>query len=64
MWIREAWVKSTHMWSHRIVHGHVVVSEPEFHAHRIAIDTGASRTGRLTTLVVSAAAPRLLQITS
>jgi serine/threonine protein phosphatase 1 len=63
MWIREAFVKSTQVWSHRIVHGHVVVPEPEFHANRIAIDTGASRTGRLTTLVVSDAAPRLLQVT-
>jgi serine/threonine protein phosphatase 1 len=63
IWIREAFLKSSRVWSHRIVHGHVVVPEPEFHANRIAIDTGASRTGRLTTLVVSEAAPRLLQIT-
>jgi serine/threonine protein phosphatase 1 len=65
MWIREPFLKSSHLWSHRIVHGHVVVSEPQFHANRIAIDTGASRTGRLTALVVSEAeaAPRLLQVT-
>jgi len=63
MWIRERFLHSSHVWSHRIVHGHVVVPEPEFHANRIAIDTGASRTGRLTALVVSEAAPRLLQVT-
>jgi serine/threonine protein phosphatase 1 len=63
MWIREAFLKSAQVWSHRIVHGHVVVPEPEFHANRIAIDTGASRTGRLTALVVSDAAPRLLHVT-
>jgi serine/threonine protein phosphatase 1 len=64
MWIREPFLTSSHVWSHRIVHGHVVVPEPEFHANRIAIDTGASRTGRLTALVVSEAAPRLLQVTT
>jgi serine/threonine protein phosphatase 1 len=64
MWIREAFLKSSHVWSHRIVHGHVVVPEPEFHPHRISIDTGASRTGRLTTLVVSHGAPRLLHATA
>lgn len=64
MWIREPFLKSNHVWSHRIVHGHVVVPEPELHANRIAIDTGASRTGRLTTLVVTDAPPRLLQVTS
>jgi serine/threonine protein phosphatase 1 len=69
MWIREPFLKSAHVWSHRVVHGHVVVSEPQFHANRIAIDTGASRTGRLTALVVSEdseaseAEPRLLQVT-
>lgn len=63
MWIREPFLSSSHVWSHRIVHGHVVVPEPEFHANRIAIDTGASRTGRLTALVVSEAAPRLLHVT-
>jgi serine/threonine protein phosphatase 1 len=62
MWIRDPFLKSAHVWSHRIVHGHVVVPEPEFHANRIAIDTGASRTGRLTALVVSEAAPRLLHV--
>lgn len=64
MWIREPFLSSSHVWSHRIVHGHVVVAEPQFHANRIAIDTGASRTGRLTALVVSDAAPRLLQVQS
>ena len=63
MWIREPFLKSSHVWTHRIVHGHVVVPEPEFRPNRIAIDTGASRTGRLTALAVSEAPPRLLQVT-
>jgi serine/threonine protein phosphatase 1 len=64
MWIREPFLSDSHVWSHRVVHGHVVVPEPEFHANRIAIDTGASRSGRLTALVVSDAPPRLLQVTA
>jgi serine/threonine protein phosphatase 1 len=33
-----------------VVHGHTVVEEPSMHQGRIAIDTGAYRTGRLTAL--------------
>ena len=32
----------------RLVHGPVVVKDPEIHPDRIAIDTGAYATGRLT----------------
>jgi len=35
-----------------VVHGHTRVSEPEIRAARIAIDTGAFKTGRLTCLVL------------
>ena len=34
------------------VHGHTVVPAPQVHANRIAIDTGAYATGRLTALVI------------
>src|SRR5262249_14361213 len=61
MWIKEPFLISTREWPRRIVHGHVVVPEPVFRANRIDIDTGASRTGRLTCLVVSDGPLRVLQ---
>jgi serine/threonine protein phosphatase 1 len=61
MWIKEPFLSSTCEWSHRIVHGHVVGPEPVFRDNRIGIDTGASRFGCLTCLVVSDSEPRLLQ---
>ena len=35
-----------------VVHGHSIVDQPESHSNRIAIDTGAFATGRLTCLVL------------
>ena len=61
MWIKEPFLSSTREWSHRVVHGHVVGPEPVFRDNRIGIDTGASRFGRLTCLVVSDGPLRVLQ---
>ena len=61
MWIKEPFLSSTREWSHRVVHGHVLGPEPVFRENRIGIDTGASHFGRLTCLVVSDDAPRVLQ---
>jgi serine/threonine protein phosphatase 1 len=61
MWIKEPFQSSTRQWPRRIVHGHVVGPQPVFRANRIGIDTGASRSGRLTCLVLSDGAPRILQ---
>ena len=61
MWIKEPFLSSTCEWSHRVVHGHVVGPEPVFRDNRIGIDTGASRYGRLTCLVVADGPPRVLQ---
>jgi serine/threonine protein phosphatase 1 len=61
MWIKEPFLSSTREWSHRVIHGHVVGPEPVFRDNRIGIDTGASRFGCLTCLVVSDGPPRLLQ---
>jgi serine/threonine protein phosphatase 1 len=60
MWIKEPFLSSTRDWSRCIIRGHVVVPEPVFRAHRIGIDPGASRSGRLTCLIVSDG-PRVLQ---
>lgn len=42
-----------------VVHGHTQVRAPEFHANRIALDTGACRSGNLTCAVFEGAAVRL-----
>jgi serine/threonine protein phosphatase 1 len=60
MWIREPFLRSTEPCAKMVVHGHTVVSEPEIHPNRIAIDTGAYRTGHLTCLVLEGAGRRFL----
>lgn len=60
MWIREPFLGSPREWGFRVVHGHVIVEEPEFRSNRIGIDTGAYRSGRLTCLVIDAAGERLI----
>lgn len=60
MWIREPFLSADTAWPFRVVHGHVIVPEPEFRPNRIGIDTGAYQSGRLTCLVVDAGGTRLL----
>lgn len=60
MWIRDPFLKSDRDWGVTVVHGHVIVGEPEFKPNRIAIDTGAYKSGRLTCLVASAGEPRVI----
>lgn len=49
MWIGREFLESQDDHPAVIVHGHSIVSEgPEFHGNRIAIDTGAYRSGQLT----------------
>jgi serine/threonine protein phosphatase 1 len=60
MWIREPFLSSGRDWGRIVVHGHVIVEEPQLRPNRIGIDTGAYRSGRLTCLVATAGAPRLL----
>ncbi|MBK1670868.1 hypothetical protein CKO28_22895 [Rhodovibrio sodomensis] len=43
------------------VHGHTVVNRPQVHDNRIAVDTGAYATGRLTALVIDGAEIAFLQ---
>lgn len=61
MWIREPFLSSNEDWGVRVVHGHVIVSEPEFRFNRVGIDTGAYKSGQLTCLVADANGTRLLQ---
>lgn len=47
-WIREPFLTSTQNHGCVVVHGHTVVENAEILPNRIALDTGAYRTGRLT----------------
>ena len=48
MWSRNLFIASTRNHGKLIVHGHTIVPRPEVRPNRIAIDTGAYATGRLT----------------
>ncbi|MBI3444234.1 MAG: serine/threonine protein phosphatase [Magnetospirillum sp.] len=60
MWMREPFLSSEEDHGKMVVHGHSIVPEPESRHNRIAIDTGAYRTGRLTCLVLDGAERRFL----
>ena len=55
LWIRESFLNSAAAHGAIIVHGHTPVGEPEVQANRIAIDSGAVATGRLTCVVLAGA---------
>jgi serine/threonine protein phosphatase 1 len=60
IWIREGFLDSTADFGFKVVHGHTIVPEVEHHRNRIAIDTGAVRTGRLSCLLLEGDAVALL----
>ncbi len=60
LWIRDQFLAHTGDYGKIVVHGHTVVDRPEIYANRIAIDTGACWTGRLTCLVLQASSMRFL----
>lgn len=47
-WIRSEFTGSDHDHGCIVVHGHTIVREPELRSNRIAVDTGAYRSGKLT----------------
>jgi len=59
-WIRAPFLQSGADHGVLVVHGHTVVGDPEVHPNRIAIDTGASATGRLTALCLDGRERRFL----
>ncbi len=59
-WIREEFLASHKIYEKMIVHGHSVVTEPEFWVNRISIDTGAYTSGKLTCLVLENETRRIL----
>ena len=60
-WIRERFLKHEDPFSHVVVHGHTIFEDVQHREHRIGIDTGAFRTGRLTALVLEGSSRRTIQ---
>ncbi len=61
VWIRRRFLNSRANHGRIVVHGHSITSAPEVYPNRIGIDTGASRSGVLTCLVLSGTSQRFLQ---
>lgn len=51
-WIRDRFLRHASPFSHVVVHGHTIFDTVANLDHRIGVDTGAFRTGRLTALVL------------
>jgi serine/threonine protein phosphatase 1 len=60
LWIRDAFLESSEDHGHVVVHGHTVVDRPQIHGNRIAVDTGAYATGRLSAVVLHGSEKRFL----
>lgn len=60
LWIRSPFLDATQSHEKRIVHGHTIVPEIEIHPNRIAIDTGAYQSGRLSAVALQGEAVRPL----
>lgn len=60
-WIREGFLESRADHGLVVVHGHTIVEDPEEHPNRIAIDTGAYRSGVLTAVGLEGAARWFIQ---
>ena len=60
VWIREPFLTSSEDFGFKVVHGHTIVKAVEHHPNRIAVDTGAFRTGVLSCVVIEGADVALL----
>lgn len=61
-WTRKAFLADRRQFSHRVVHGHTPVDEPHADARRIAVDTGAYATGRLSAVRLEGDAAAFLTV--
>jgi len=61
-WIRDPFLGDSADHGFVVVHGHTIVDQVEERTNRIAIDTGAYRTGVLTGLILEGAERRLLSV--
>lgn len=53
MWIRDYFIESDYDWGKIIIFGHTPTTTPIVQNNKIGIDTGAFRTNRLTSLILS-----------
>ncbi len=60
IWIREPFLSTNEDFGFKVVHGHTIVPKVEHRPNRIAIDTGAVRTGVLSCLVLDGSEVALL----
>ncbi|MGB4100564.1 MAG: metallophosphoesterase family protein [Alphaproteobacteria bacterium] len=60
LFIRTEFLDSAEDFGGMVVHGHTIVPAPEIHPNRIAIDTGAYATAKLTCLILEESARRFL----
>lgn len=64
LWYRDDFSETYEELGRRVVHGHSVVAQPLVTASRIAIDTGACRTGTLSAVAITPTEPpRILDVT-
>ena len=61
LWIRDRFLRHNEPFEKVIVHGHTIFEEVEHRPHRIGVDTGAFRFGRLTALVLEGETQRFIQ---
>jgi serine/threonine protein phosphatase 1 len=61
IWIREPFLSSTRDFGFKVVHGHTIVPMVEHLPNRIAVDTGAVRSGVLSCVVLEGDAVELIQ---
>lgn len=52
LWIRDDFLNATAPFEKFVVHGHSIVPKPDIRPNRIAIDTGAFASGKLTCLIL------------
>lgn len=63
LWYRDDFAETYQELGHRVVHGHSYTSQPLVRDHRIAVDTGAYHTGRLSAVALSPGMPpRILSV--
>ncbi len=60
MWIRGEFLDSRKNHGKVVVHGHMLMSQPDIQSHRIGIDTGAYATNVLTCIVLEGVTQRFL----
>jgi serine/threonine protein phosphatase 1 len=61
IWIRQGFLDYRGSFGFKVVHGHTIVPQVEHHENRIAVDTGAFRTGVLSCVVLQGEDVSLLE---